>query len=196
MKAVLMSVQPKSCELIARGEKTMVICKTTPKLAAPFKVYVYCTKPVDVWGLCRDEYGIGLLHKSNFAIAKSKGFDIIHGAVIGEFVCDDIIKISNKDLMENFRRLTKDIIVPSCLTVQKMKDYLGFKDGYGMDITDFKLYDELKSITDFHKPCENSNTCLNKAYREAGRNLDKCFDCGSRLTRPPQSWCYVEELTV
>ena len=36
-KAVLISIQPKWCELILRGEKTIEVRKTKPKLALPFK---------------------------------------------------------------------------------------------------------------------------------------------------------------
>ena len=43
MKAVLMSIQPKWCELIASGKKTIEIRRNIPKLDAPFKVYIYCT---------------------------------------------------------------------------------------------------------------------------------------------------------
>ena len=45
MKAVLISIQPKWCELIASGKKTVEVRKTKPKIAPPFKVYIYCTKP-------------------------------------------------------------------------------------------------------------------------------------------------------
>lgn len=44
MKSVLISIQPKWCELIASGKKTIEVRKTKPKLETPFKVYIYCTK--------------------------------------------------------------------------------------------------------------------------------------------------------
>lgn len=43
-KAVLTSIQPKWCELIASGKKTVEVRKTKPKLKTPFKVYICCTK--------------------------------------------------------------------------------------------------------------------------------------------------------
>ena len=46
MKSVLISIQPKWCELIASGKKTIEVRKTRPKLETPFTVYIYCTKPV------------------------------------------------------------------------------------------------------------------------------------------------------
>jgi len=44
MESVLISIQPKWCELIASGKKTIEVRKTRPKLDTPFKVYIYCTK--------------------------------------------------------------------------------------------------------------------------------------------------------
>ena len=44
-KAVLISIQPKWCELIASGRKTIEVRKTKPKILTPFKVYIYCTLP-------------------------------------------------------------------------------------------------------------------------------------------------------
>lgn len=43
MKAVLISVQPKWCELIASGKKTIEVRKTRPKINMPFKCYIYMT---------------------------------------------------------------------------------------------------------------------------------------------------------
>ena len=44
-KAVLISIQPKWCELIASGKKTVEVRKTKPKLETPFKCYIYATRP-------------------------------------------------------------------------------------------------------------------------------------------------------
>ena len=44
MKSVLISIQPKWCELIASGKKTVEVRKTKPKLETPFKCYIYCTQ--------------------------------------------------------------------------------------------------------------------------------------------------------
>ena len=43
MKAVLISIQPKWCELIASGKKTVEVRKTKPKIETPFKCYIYMT---------------------------------------------------------------------------------------------------------------------------------------------------------
>lgn len=41
MKAILQSIKPQYCELIAAGKKTIEVRKTKPKLETPFKVYIY-----------------------------------------------------------------------------------------------------------------------------------------------------------
>ena len=48
-KAVLISIKPKWCELIADGEKTIKVRKTKPKLKPPFKCYIYCCKAPKGW---------------------------------------------------------------------------------------------------------------------------------------------------
>lgn len=39
-KAVLISIQPKWCALIANGKKTIEIRKNKPNLETPFKCYI------------------------------------------------------------------------------------------------------------------------------------------------------------
>lgn len=43
MESVLISIRPKWCVLIASGIKTYEIRKTKPKIAPPFKCYIYAT---------------------------------------------------------------------------------------------------------------------------------------------------------
>lgn len=43
-KAVLISIRPEWCQKIASGEKTIEVRKNRPKLAPPFKCYIYCTR--------------------------------------------------------------------------------------------------------------------------------------------------------
>ena len=43
-KAVLISIRPEWCQKIASGEKTIEVRKNRPKLAQPFKCYIYCTR--------------------------------------------------------------------------------------------------------------------------------------------------------
>ena len=84
-KAVLISIRPKWCELIASGEKTIEVHKTCPKIETPFKCHIYCTQS--------GKYTDG---KSVKNIWLNRGTDkrfIGNGKVIGEFVCDRIYPI-------------------------------------------------------------------------------------------------------
>lgn len=51
MNTIIQSIQPKWCELIASGKKTIEVRKTLPKKYVkdinefePYKVFIYCTK--------------------------------------------------------------------------------------------------------------------------------------------------------
>lgn len=183
VKAVLLSIQPKWCELIASGEKTVEVRKTKPKLETPFKCYIYETKD-------KQFEHIGVVGYRT----DGTRYDFLHGTgkVIGEFICDKVIDIHCRDLTENFRRLVSDIIAPSRLKVDKLKNYLGFRDGYGWHISDLKIYDKPKDLNEFYPYCEGE--CTGCKYLEWVElyGSDACMR--KRIKRPPQSWCYVDQL--
>jgi len=64
------------------------------------------------------------------------------------------------------------------------------KAGYGWHISNLKLYDPLKELSEFKGLCKvESDCCACPHY-----NYNK-MDCDGRtIKRPPQSWCYVEEM--
>lgn len=90
MKAVLISINPTWCELIASGQKTIEVRKTKPKISTPFKCYIYCT------------YGSPTLGVFDTKISKCEAEDFdwynrhtlfqCNGKVIGEFVMNNIDK--------------------------------------------------------------------------------------------------------
>lgn len=172
MKSVLISIQPKWCELIASGQKTVEVRKTKPKLATPFKVYIYQT-----------------LHREN------NGRTYSDGKVIGEFVCDKIVEFENSFYEPAFGE-TSDL---SCVGYDDLAKYLGKKDyGYGWHISDLVIYDKPKLLRWFHKPCICTAEYDGEEYRDC-LNCDLAMDsdygvvaCNRPITRPPQSWCYVE----
>lgn len=67
--AVMLSISPKWCSLIASGEKTIEVRKTRPKMEPPFKCYIYQTLP---------KYG---------------DWNNRDGKVVGEFICSAIVSI-------------------------------------------------------------------------------------------------------
>jgi predicted transcriptional regulator len=177
MKSVLISIQPKWCEFIASGKKTVEVRKTKPKLEVPFKCYIYCTKD------------------NTFAEKTLRGFDnngkaiyfkANKGKVIGEFVCDKIDYIgwiSNPAKLDWKNYYDKN----SCLTSSQLYDYSNGGCYYEWHISDLVIYDKPKELSEFKKPCNHKNDCCTcDRYDYIGH---RCYD---EITRPPQSWCYVE----
>lgn len=182
MKAVLMSIHPQWCEKIFNGKKTIEVRKTRPKIETPFKCYIYMTATKE---RCR-------LWEYITAYQNSKG-DILNGSqkVIGEFVCDRIVDIKiNSDDCGNYWHEWNDEcdIEDMCLSYEELETYLGKFIGYGWHISDLKIYDKPKELGEFSYPAEHNFTKRTiKESREMG------FIChGVYITRPPQSWCYVE----
>lgn len=166
MKSILISINPQWCDLIATLKKTIEVRKTKPNLKTPFKVYIYCTQ---------DKY-VEFVNHNNW-----RG----NGKVIGEFICKRISIFRPKSLI-----CESSIKKASCLTVQGLIDYAGNKDHiFGWHISDLKIYDEPKELSEFVKPC-NHNCFVPCPYYQG-----KEYECEKPIiTRPPQSWCYVESL--
>ena len=169
MKAVLISIQPKWCELIASGIKTVEVRKTKPKLDVPFKVYIYQTRRTWIY----DIYS---------RIADWQG------KVVGEFVCDSIIQIGyNKNGYGLDDFVVNGVIAKSCVPEKELYHYLQGKKPYIWHISDLLIYDKPKELSDFTHACPDNV----KACKMCRHTIDgmKC----KPITRPPQSWCYVEE---
>lgn len=118
-----------------------------------------------------------------------------NGKVIGEFVCKAIIPISITYSDTNSRIALREFTY-TCLTDKEIMDYLGNgKTGYGFHISDLVIYDKPKELSDFYKPCiygeESDVSCF--LCDKSGYRPDMYIDCFNKVTRPPQSWCYVEK---
>lgn len=171
MKSIMISIQPKWCAKIESGVKTIEVRKTRPKIETPFKCYIYCTfpqKPVyDIW--------INRGTKNRF---------LGNGKVIGEFVCDRINALNGYWL--NGEDSLKE---STCLDDTEIMDYIEYinRTFYLWRISDLKIYDKPKELGAFRKPCGLGTGC---------EDCDDIYfmNCKNTLTRPPQSWCYVEEL--
>lgn len=183
-KDVLISIKPKWSDKIASGEKTIEVRKTRPKIETPFKCYIYCTKP---------SYPHEDFIFTDGGEGEIKGF-YGGGKVIGEFVCDAIFPMSFYASDVSFFDTEPPLYVPgTCLTDKEIAEYFGNgKTGYAWHISDLKIYDEPKRLSDF-KP-------WNRKLEEAPCShiplaYPKCEDCHEcRVERPPQSWQFVEEL--
>lgn len=180
MKSVLISIQPKWCELIANGSKTVEVRKTKPKLETPFKVYIYCTKgrePNVLFKWCKS---------NNFLKAE---YTALNGKVIGEFVCDKIFEIKYCCGSYCCKGLTIDendrVAAASKLSLYDMRDYLSCNDGYGWNISDLVIYDKPRELGEFYVSIKDHWETYDPSNYINGR-------WQKPLTRPPQSWLYCE----
>lgn len=162
MTAVMLSIRPEWCEKIISGRKTVELRKSRPKLELPFKCYIYCT-----------------LTGSNELFKKTLSGDIARwnkekwadkkGHVIGEFVCDCFLshcEMANADIAEQTALVRRE----------EIHKYSNGKEVFGWHISELKIYDKPKELTEFL--VEDNRT----------------FDCLQlvAMKRAPQSWCYVE----
>lgn len=158
-KAVLISIRPKWCEKIASGEKTIEVRKTRPKLHTPFKCYIYRTKRT-VSHIINDKW-----------VQMEVG-----GTVIGEFTCDEITRVNISGFWDDDGRQLENQIKETCLTPAEVNDYLGTKAGYGWHISDLRIYDAPRELSEF-----------------TGLRDTRFGAAPYDIKRAPQSWCYVEE---
>ena len=166
-KAVMLSIRPKWCEKIANGEKTIEVRKTKPKLDTPFKCYIYCTQS-----------GVALG-------ARGK-----HGKVIGEFTCDRIDRLAPANEPYGIYDIDDDYVLQTCLENGALWDYGHGTPLYGWHISDLRIYDTPKELSEFKTLCRVDADCCACPYY----NYTK-MDCDGRVIgRPPQSWCYVEAM--
>lgn len=181
MKAILMSIKPKWCELIASGKKTVEVRKTATK-EVPFNAYLYCTN--------------GRFDITDIDDITSESVRVVsegRGKVIGEFVCDKVDKIvltARGYTINNDIAYTNKVARESCLYFDDLQKYLGENVGYAWHISDLKIYDKPKELSEFKKLCPIKNKdCPRCEFYSRYEGT-----CANWLTRPPQSWCYVEEI--
>ena len=185
MKSVLLSVQPYWVFLIiakAMGwdiekEKTVEVRKNYPKADNWDKtVKIYCSKD-----------------KKSFARIPKEYRPLMQqflGKVIGEFICDDIAIHTASCLVVKEDR--EKATAGTCLSATEIRNYVrGNIASYNLfdmpdfccwHISDLVIYDKPKELSEFHLPCipECEGLCE--------------YGCLRPLKRPPQSWCYVEEV--
>lgn len=200
LKSVLMSIKPKYCELIATGKKTIEVRKTKPKIKTPFKCYIYCTKgEYSIYGNdkhCVTDY-LNFLNSdsSKEGLKKVAGLSKWNGKVIGEFICD---RITGGFLISPW---SDYIQKKSCLTYSEIEKYAGDKPVWSWHISNLVIYDEPKELSEFYTLCseyerEHITSKCGRCRHISFNEFDRCLECDckgeKKLTRPPQSWCYVE----
>lgn len=199
MKSVMISIKPYWVFLIIAKtmgwnidkEKTVEVRKTYPQDDEWNKVgKIYCTK---------DKKSFNHIPKKYQPFMKR-----FWGKVIGEFVCDRIDTIRKRGIDDNFDycylsldKWGNDDIEPeitavknSCVLKDDLNDYgKNSRMLYGWHISNLKLYDKPKGLGEFEKPCNRN--CFTPCPHYRGKE----YECEKPIiTRPPQSWCYVESI--
>lgn len=175
MKAVLMSIQPRWCELIASGKKTVEVRKTKPKLEVPFKVYIYETQG-----------------RTETPFVDEEGHEIFkgRGQVIGEFVCDRIDEyrygVYDGEFCYHIPTVEGE---KTCLEYYEAEEYGKGYPLYFWHITDLVIYDKPRGLCSFFKPRTAEEFEVDVAV--------SILTCGIHespfaIKKPPQSWCYCE----
>lgn len=224
MKAVLLSIRPEWCFQIAAGKKTVEIRRNVPSLDFPFRCYIYCTKATPLLALkerwspdkkaFRKEvwpvHGCGLERAENL-------FELLNGKVVGTFVCDKIDRLAHVGTMGSNEpaklyietpdlqyEYADELLQAACLSETDVEGYLKGCDGFGWHISDLKIYDQPRDLDEFSRfgflgmgrsNCVCGNwRCENYEPSYHYMTPPTCKIEGCSIYRPPQSWCYVEEL--
>nr|DAJ44877.1 MAG TPA: helix-turn-helix domain-containing protein [Caudoviricetes sp.] len=195
MKSVLISIKPQWCEKIASGRKTIEVRKSAPK-ETPFKCYIYCCKDnVKEIVLLKD-------YKNRFSFGDYRNadghfYDVANRTVIGEFICDKVDKYTFSSYEAEYRvnHIEQEMM---CLNHPDLIRYGGGEPLCGWHISNLKIYDKPKELSEFYTIDESgSDCCCGCVYHETPLEEMPCKTCtGERryLYRPPQSWMYVKEI--
>ena len=182
-KAVMISIRPKWCEKIVNGEKTVEVRKTRPKLNTPFRCYIYCT----LQG-CNEFFRVDLV--GDVAKWRRGKWADRKGNVIGEFTCDRIDRLAPANEPYGIYDIDDDYVLQTCLENGALWDYGHGTLLYGWHISNLKIYDTPKELSEFKTLCRVDADCCACPYY----NYTKIECYGRFIGRPPQSWCYVEAM--
>ena len=113
----------------------------------------------------------------------------------GEYEYETVTTNEDEKYRENW------LCKQSCVSWEEMRKYVGtgIKEFYGWHISQLKIYDMPKELSEFYvedkasiKQCKHrfwNWGCIKDGY------ATWCENCLSKpLNKPPQSWCYVEEV--
>ena len=183
-KAVLISIRKEHNDKIFAGKKKWEGRKTCPG-NVEIKNYIDPTRP---YSKSDDDVKF-------FVYEPKTGGGC--GKVVGEFICD---------FAQSFRHgVTKEICEALVVSKEFARSYFNKGKGYMIRVNEPKRYDQPKELSEFIRPsngCCNEGKCNGCRFLEIGIDgviEDDCnaeFDTDSYsiLRRPPQSWCYVEEI--
>ena len=205
MRAIMKSVSPRICEKVANGDCTILVSKTAPKLDLPFKGYICCTsaKPY-LYREANPPFKLFL----DSDLYEGNGYDdrLFSGKVIGDFICDEIIEwqydsghqyyVEYPDDCTSYFPYLKCHSEATGLRCSEIEKLGKGKPLYGLHISDLKIYDKPKELSEFERPCTYKGICYScERFRPNGIPLPAPYGfCETKITHVPSNWCYVEEL--
>lgn len=131
-KAVLISIKPEWCKLIASGRKTVEVRKNEPKLDKPFRCFIYCTMPNPT-------------HQRDVIEIAGKR---INGKIWAEFTCFNIESFTTDYRMNEEQ--TMQLSKKSCVNYEDLAEYeWNAHCLFGWHISDLKIYDEPRDLLSF-----------------------------------------------
>jgi predicted transcriptional regulator len=196
MKAILISIQPNWCEMIAEhshyrddafgGVKKLDVRKTKPKVKLPIDVYIYCCKPHK-----KTYRQTGKFDENGKQIYKTlpsgkTGYYIYNGGhayppynrpcsngkVFAKFTLNEVVDIDYSTIKSDYS------YVP--LTGLYKIDIVKYAKGkplYGWKIDNLTIFDKPKELSEFYP--------INSYLDELGLYQIPLY-------HPPQSWQYIE----
>ncbi len=226
MKSVLISIRPRWAEKICHKigndtnrnpiyEKPIEVRRSKPS-EVPFRGLIYATKP-------KEWYKCGAVRVSDESLWLASGkvemcdglkfwgdcvenYQCLNGKVIGEFICNTVEEFHEWELspqgkFADFEReRLAEFLTASCLSEEEVVRYREnlpyYQPLYGWHISDLKIYDKPKELSEFYRICKNPCKPSNGKTLCLTTKLLKMNGCDGKipLTRPPQSYMFVEEV--
>ncbi len=177
---ILASIKPYYYYLIAEEKKKIEVRKTALK-NLPQDIAFYMSK---------DEKSFAKIPKE-FQEKYRKHF----GKVGMRVICDKVYEYTFSHYEAEYR-VTHVEQEAMCLNQPELIQYGKGETLYGWHISDLKIYDKPKELSEFYRPCSYSGICYScNRFRPNGTPNDKPNDfCDGEITRPPQSYMFVKEV--
>lgn len=189
MKAILISIKPKWVAKILNGEKIIEIRKTMSKCDLPIDVYIYCTK---------DKKYANLINRGGF----------LTGMVVAKFTLNKVEEYINgincKRLEQgNHLDFEKDKVCENaCVIEDDLYAYAEDLHFYAWHIDGLEIFYKPIELNKFRRYCDKhfdiwKKHCLDcKAYTVDSDIEDWCDKRKLTLSKPPQSYCFVEKIEI
>ena len=221
MKSILISVKPKWAELEMNGKKLIEVRKNY--IEPPFKVFNYVTKSGNDSLVFSTDYEDVAWNKPYIDKEHNRVWTMLHGNYLKKLCKDKMLNgkvafeyVVNKvdTIINNCNGFcikgediayTNRIANQSCLQFPDLRDYLKDKDGYGWHISDLKIYDKPKELTQFKKRCNRKNVygievsgcSVCRMWRMNYKTfMNECvLDEKVKVEKSPRNYIYVSDLS-